>query len=69
MDRVDDVILDKVEDDDFVLPKKPRLKRVANRFHLLLIDSFPTDKNKQVRKGHSGKASSNDNMPPKECDM
>lgn len=32
MDIVDDVILDTVEDDDFVLPKKPLLKRVANRF-------------------------------------
>ena len=32
MDIVADVILDNVADDNFAIPKKPLLKRVANRF-------------------------------------
>ena len=43
MDIVDDVILDKVEDDDFVLPKKPLLKRVANRFRAKKRPQEPAD--------------------------
>ena len=43
MDIVEDVILDNVADDDFVIPKKPLLKRVENRFRAKKRPQEPKD--------------------------
>ena len=43
MDIVDDVMLDKVENDDIILPKKSLLKGVANRFRAKKRPQEPTD--------------------------
>ena len=43
MDIVDDAILDNVSPNDVVLPKKPLLKRVTNRFRANKRPQEPSD--------------------------
>ena len=43
MDIVDDAMFDNVCPNDVVLPKKPLLKRVANRFHAKKRPQEPRD--------------------------
>ena len=51
MDIVDDVMIETVREDDFILPKKPLLKRVANRFRAKKRPQEPTDLEFEVNSG------------------
>ena len=54
MDIVDDAMLDNVSPNDVVLPKKPLLKRVANRFRAKKRPQEPRNFDFEVRLSEYG---------------